>query len=188
VPHARGFAALEGIHYLVGAVTLDKILTATILREGGYVDHPADKGGPTNMGITIATLSAWRGHPATATDISTLTEGEARSIYTKRYWQDPGLDKVPGEELQSVLFDCAVNHGAPRAIRMLQAALGIKEDGIMGPVTLAALPHLDTRKVALKVLAHRVRFFGSIISHNHSQAVFASGWLNRAAELIEELA
>ena len=166
-------------------MTLDKILTDVLRREGGYVNHPNDRQGPTNFGITQATLSAWRGTAATAADVSTLTEGEARSIYTKRYWQEPGFDKVPGEELQAVLFDCAVNHGAPRAIRMLQAALGIKEDGIMGPVTLAALPHLDPRKVALKVLAQRVRFFGSIISHNHSQAVFASGWLNRAADLME---
>lgn len=168
--------------------TLHDMLTAILKREGGYSDHAADKGGPTNFGITLATLSAWRGAPATATDVSLLTEPEARSIYTKRYFQDPGFDKVPGEDLQAVLLDCAVNHGPRQAIRMLQSAVGVTEDGMLGPVTLDALPGLDQRRTALKVLAERARLYGRIISANHSQAVFAAGWCNRLAEMIEGVA
>lgn len=169
-------------------MTLDQMLTSIIKREGGFVDHPADKGGVTNHGVTQATLAEWRGTLVTASDVKALTENEARSIFAKRYFKDPGFDRLPGEELQAVLLDCAVNHGPRQAIRMLQAAIGVTEDGVLGSETLGAIPLTDNRRIALHVLAHRVRFYGRIISRDPSQAVFAAGWTNRAAELIESVA
>jgi len=166
-------------------MTIAAMLGQILRREGGYVDHPADRGGPTNFGITQATLAAWRGGTVTAADVSTLTENEARSIYTKRYWHDPGFDRVPGEDLQALLFDAAVNHGPKQAVRLLQAAVGVEQDGVIGPDTLAAVPRMDQRRVAIRVIAARIRLFGRIISNDHSQAVFAAGWANRIAELIE---
>lgn len=164
------------------------MLDDIIRREGGYTDNPNDRGKATNFGITMATLAAWRGAPVTEVDVSLLTESEARSIYIKRYFQDPGFDKVLGEDLQAILLDSAVNHGPKQAVKLLQRALGVNDDGKLGPVSLAAVPHIDQRRMVLKVLAQRVRLYGSIITHDPSQAVFAKGWSSRVAELIEGVA
>ena len=169
-------------------MTLDEILTSILKREGGYVDHPSDRGGPTNYGVTQSTLSSYRGKDVTPQDVKDLSENEARSIIVKLYWQNPGFDKLPGEQLQAIMLDCAVNHGQAQAVKYLQVAIGVDPDGVLGPVTLAALPYMDADRVARKVLAERFRHYGRIISHDHSQAVFASGWMNRAAELLDSVA
>lgn len=166
-------------------MTLHEMLTKILERGGGYVDHPADRGGPTKYGITQATLEDVRGHAVTADDVKALTEVTARAIYQERYWREPGFNRVRDETLQALLLDAAVNHGPRAAVRMLQRALGMHGDGIMGPLTLAAIPYIDARVVALRLMAQRVRLYGAIITKDHSQAVFAAGWANRTAELLE---
>jgi lysozyme family protein len=66
-------------------MTDDAIISEVLAREGGYVDHPADRGGPTNFGITLATLADFVGHPVTASDVRLLDETTARTIYRSRY-------------------------------------------------------------------------------------------------------
>lgn len=166
------------------------IINAILRREGGYVDHPADKGGPTNHGITLGTLSDWRGRPATAEDVRALTHEQAAIIYRQRYLYDPGLDEVHDDNLQALLVDCAVNHGPGRAVKFLQQALGnVQVDGDLGPRTRTAMNNaLNTVGgdcLYSAVLAQRARFYGRIITNNPSQAVFAAGWMARLAEFIE---
>lgn len=170
-------------------MTTDSDIIADIIsREGGYVNHPADRGGPTRFGITQATLADYRGYKVNAGDVEALTETEAWKIYRKRYLEDTGIAKIPNPELRGVVLDAAVNHGPVRAIAMLQRAIGVPDDGVIGPVTLAAMPYLNARSVCVKFLAQRCRFYGAIISADHSQAVFAKGWANRLADLLEDVA
>lgn len=161
------------------------IIDAIIEREGGYVDHPNDKGGPTKFGITTATLSAYRDAPVDATDVERMTIDEARAMYRRDYIVRPGFDKVADDSLRALLVDWGVNSGPAAAIRGLQRALKVAPDGVLGPLTLLALPHLDARKVYAKVIAARMRFVAGILQHEESQRVFAAGWINRLAEFIE---
>ena len=168
-------------------MTNDTILDAVIAREGGYVNNPADAGGPTNFGITLATLAAYRGRPATADDVRALTEAEAREIYRVRYIDGPGYGAIADDDLRALVVDCAVNHGSGRATRWLQAAAGVSPDGILGPATRAAVGVSNARELRARVTAARARAYGHLITRDPAQSVFAAGWLDRLAEFIEGL-
>lgn len=158
------------------------LLDEIIRREGGYVDHPADKGGPTNWGITQKVLSEHRRRPASAEDVKALSEIEARAIYRARYLAP--FSFLPEGPLRSLLVDAGVNHGVVRAIQWLQAAVGVRADGKVGSVTRAALdrePHEDVRR---RILRRRIIFYGQIITRDPSQAAFAEGWARRVAEFV----
>ncbi len=163
---------------------MDEILEALIRREGGFVDHPQDRGGPTKFGITLETLAAWRGGPVTSNDVAALSAAEAKRIYLARYVTDPGFERLP-DPLRELIVDAAVNHGVKRAIELLQRALGVEADGVFGPITKARLEALDPHEAYRRLLAERVRFYGRIVRLNPSQVVFISGWLARMAEFIE---
>lgn len=173
------------------------IIAHIMVSEGGYVNNPADRGGPTKFGITLATLAAWRGYPVNAGDVEALTDAEALKIYRRRYLEDTHIEKIPNAELRAVILDAAVNHGPKAAIRMLQLALGCPADGVLGPGTLAAVPYLEPRRVAVRQLAQRARFYGRMISKNLTDAdkdgipdntEFAAGWMDRVADLLEGVA
>lgn len=89
--------------------------------EGGFVDHPKDPGGATNLGITIGTLSSWLGRPASKAEVRALTRESVAPIYKRDYW-----DKVGGDQLLSgvdhAVFDAAVNSGPARARKWYSAA------------------------------------------------------------------
>ena len=122
----------------------------------------------------------------TAEDVEGLEEHEARAIYHDEYLVKPGFDKIDRISLRVVVLDSAVQHGPKRTIRWLQKFAGVPMDGILGPVSLAAINRLDSDALYRKVVAERCRFYGRIISRDPTQAVFAAGWANRIAEFIEE--
>ena len=163
------------------------ILDDILRREGGFVDHPADRGGPTKFGITQATLSAWRGRAVGKEDIRRLTEKEAREILYVRYVLNPGFERIDDINLKALLVDCAVQHGQSRAIVWLQKAVGVKADGILGPVTADAVARADAKRLYCKVLALRAIHFGEVLVKWPSQHVFAGGWMHRLAEFIEKV-
>lgn len=176
---------------------LDDVIDGILRREGGFVDHPADRGGPTNWGITQATLARWRRRPVTVQEVRELTAGEAREIYRHRYIVGPRFGNVTNQDLRELVVDCGVNHGPNRAARWLQQAAGVHVDGIVGPQTLHAVNHGDARMLYRRVLAIRCRYYGAIISNDselmrakaagiRTQAENAAGWLDhRVAAFIE---
>ena len=124
------------------------LIDAVIDREGGYVDNPADPGGPTRWGITQAVARA-HGYGG---DMRLLSREQAAQIYRARYWRRPGFDRVSqrAPALAAELFDTGVNMGPPVAIGFLQRALNAlnrgasdypdtRLDGVVGPATLTAL-------------------------------------------------
>ena len=166
----------------------DDILNEILAREGSaYTDHPSDRGGPTRWGITLATLTDHRDGTVTADDVKNLTEAEARTIYRKRYISAPGFDEIESMELRAALVDFGVNSGPAAAVRALQRVLGLKVDGILGPMTREAANSSNGRSLAVRVHCNRMRFLGRLITDFPSQAVFAAGWLNRVASQIESL-
>jgi lysozyme family protein len=169
-------------------VTTHEIIQRIIEREGGYVDNALDKGGPTRFGITMSTLAKWRDHLVTPSDVKLLTPEEAAAIYLSLYVTHPGFDQINDDKLRSLVVDCAVLHGPATVTKWLQAIVETAVDGVLGTNTAAAVNSENATSIYLLLCAKRVRFFGEIITKDHTQAVFAHGWLNRAAEFIEEIA
>ena len=166
---------------------IEDLISRVIEREGGYVDHPADRGGPTKYGITQATLAAWRRTPVTPWQVSMMTEDEARVIYRERYFK--GLEGITDPKVLEFLFDYAVNSGTGRAIKALQSAIGATPDGAWGPKSAAALKAVpDQSKLYWPLVCERLDNFLRIIGRDPSQAVFAAGWANRIAPFWKEAA
>lgn len=168
--------------------TIKEMISNIIKREGGYVNHPADRGGPTNMGVTQETLSAYRGKPATILDVQTLSVEEAEEIFYERYWLEPGFSGLNvSSTVAEFLLDMSVHHGAFGAAKLLQQAVGVTADGQIGSVTKAAVDKMQGPTLAAAIMGERVSKLGSIITKNPSQAVFAHGWMNRMKELINRI-
>lgn len=161
------------------------IVTAILAREGGFVDRTDDRGGPTNRGITMATLATWRKRAVTREDILQLTEAEAREIYLALYICQPGFARIPDMRLRHLVVDCGVLSGQRHAAEWLQKVIGVRQDGVLGPMTTAALAAAPVLYVYLGVCALRMRLVGRLIARDPRQAVFAGGWLDRFAWFME---
>lgn len=166
---------------------VDELLDEVIAREGGFVNHPADRGGPTKFGITQRTLSEWLGRPATADEVRTLDEETAREIYVALYLARPRIDTLPPEIVPQV-FDMAVNHGPRRAVRILQEVLGlagwaVDVDGVVGPQTRKAAFEAQAEMgpfLTNAIADQRANFYRRLAAADPSQRVFLQGWLARA--------
>lgn len=171
-------------------MTVDDLLDDIIRREGGFVNHKADRGGPTKYGITQRTLSEWLRRPASVDEVRTLDEATAREIYVSGYLTAPRIDTLP-EPIIPIVFDSCVNHGPRQAIRFVQRVINeagfgpCDPDGVLGP---------DTRQRAEKasaemgpflinaIMYERIRFYNALVAKDPSQAVFLEGWKRRAME------
>jgi lysozyme family protein len=174
------------------------VIDNILRREGDrYTNRAADRGGPTKYGVTLATLSEWRGKACTAKDVEDLGETEAREIYREEYIIRPGFLGIENESVRALTVDCGVNHGVSRAVKMLQQAAHVFPDGIFGSNTRTAVNRMTAAVLYRRLIAERVRFYGQIIAkdpelarvriagYDQLQAFNAGGWLNRAAEFIE---
>jgi len=137
-----------------------------LAREGGLVDHPSDPGGLTKYGISK------RQYPQL--DIANLTISDASAIYERDYWEASGAYKLH-EPIDFFLFDSAVNQGVGRAVRLLQAAVGVGQDGIIGPGTLAAITRLGTDEAGALFMAQRALHYAALPTFQ----TFGKGWLKR---------
>jgi lysozyme family protein len=163
------------------------IIDAILEREGGFVNHPNDKGGPTNHGITLETLQGYLKRPCTIGDIKNLTEEDARKIYQTLYISRPGFWVIQDPLLKGIVVDLGVNSGPELATKMLQRVLGVEDDGIFGDDTRKALAKENPHAIATKMVAARGRLFASILHDHPEQRVFAAGWMNRLSEFIDML-
>lgn len=163
------------------------IVTEIMRREGWdkYTNHPADRGGPTKWGITQKAWSDYIGVPATEDAIKAITEDEARSFYLEIYVLTPNFHKINNEHVRELVIDCGVNHGPSRAAKWIQRSAFVTRDGKLGPISLHAINRMNPLECFLETLAYRIRLYGRLVSKNHSQAVFAAGWNNRAAGFLE---
>ena len=150
------------------------VLKNTLKFEGGFVNNPSDPGGATNMGITHATLSAWRHQAVSVDDVKALTLEEASDIYKALYWDHIQGDVLPNG-VDMAMFDYAVNSGNGAAARALQAVLGVDQDGQIGPQTLAALAQHDPKKIAIAICQHRQ----SVLERLSTFRIFGHGWTSR---------
>ena len=162
-----------------------RALELVLAHEGGYVDHPADPGGATNLGITIGTarrlnIDVDGDGDTDKVDIRKLTKADAAKVYRAEYW-----DKVRGDDLPSGLdyavFDFAVNSGVSRAAKYLQAILRVPQDGKIGPVTIAAAKAADATILIERLCANRLEFLKGLSTFK----TFGRGWTSRVEGVIE---
>jgi lysozyme family protein len=145
--------------------------------EGGYVNDPTDPGGETNFGISK------RAYPDV--DIRALTKEKAKKIYKRDYWRVVRAHDLLTYKLCLTLFDFAVNSGTDRAIKALQNALGVKEDGIFGPMTMKELLRTNgtvadrERMLADKINDKRLEFYVRLTNITPASRRFLLGWLRR---------
>lgn len=156
----------------------DACLPLILAHEGGYVDHPRDPGGATNLGITLDTLSAHRGRRVSKADVKALTVAEAGAIYQHNYWFPIHADELPAG-LDYMLFDLAVNSGVGRARKYLQRAAGVAEDGIIGPATMAAVKARKGLDMVNAVAGYREAFYRGLATF----PTFGRGWMRRLNEV-----
>jgi lysozyme family protein len=156
-------------------------LNALLKHEGGYVNHPSDPGGMTNLGVTKRVWEEWVGHEVDEKQMRALTPELVAPLYKKKYW-----DKVCGDELPTGLdlavFDLAVNSGPGRAAKMLQKVLGVPQDGAIGPQTLAKAVNVDSSKLIADYNAERLAFLQAL----PTWGTFGKGWGRRVAEVTEQ--
>lgn len=174
-------------------MNIDKLIDEAIAREGGYTNHPADRGGPTNFGITEQVARAY-GYSG---DMRTLPRSTAVAIYRARYWTAPGFDKISAicPAIGHELFDTGINMGTGAAAKFLQRALNalnrgavdypdIAADGQAGAMTRAALASYVQKRGAAGGEVLRKALDGlqaaryvEIAERNPTQEVFLFGWL-----------
>lgn len=145
-------------------VSINRILG----HEGGYVDNKKDAGGRTNWGISA------RSYPKL--DIGALTREQAIALYKRDFWDVLDLGKLPvGVGFQ--LLDFAVNSGTGTASRMLQRAIGVADDGIIGPVTLNEIHRIEPHDLIMNFLAERLIY----MTNCSGWPDFGRGWTRRIA-------
>lgn len=155
-------------------------LEMLLKHEGGYVHHPKDPGGETNLGVTRKVWEQWIGKPAGKDAMKKLNVADVAPLYKKLYW-----DKVKGDDLPSgvdwAVFDWAVNSGTGRAAKALQKIVGVEPDGGIGAATVAAVKKADPATVIKKLALMRENFYRNLPTFG----TFGRGWLRRNDETLE---
>lgn len=196
----------------VVSVTTEEILERVLVAEGWprYTEHPNDRGGPTKGGVTLRTLEAWRGRRCTRAELKRLKKDEALLIFKRQYAEQNGIQKFDGHIIQPQLVDNAILSGPQTAVRDLQHVVGVAADGIIGPITIAAVndygeeivPHLAVQRAKRlgEIVVNNRRAFmrqlrtavesgdmtevAAVLADDQDQTDFLNGWLNRALSFV----
>lgn len=157
-------------------MNFDKAFHTLLGHEGGYVRHEQDPGGETNWGVTVA-VARRAGYTGPMKD---LPVDVAKGIYHGMYWLPVRCDELPAE-IRYAVFDAAVNSGPGQAVRWLQRAAGVADDGRIGPITMAAITSADPQTLLRRMLGARLSFMSSL----STWPAFGRGWARRIASLLE---
>ena len=164
----------------MAAENYDYCLDMILHHEGGYVNHPKDPGGETNLGVTKRVYEEWGG----TKEMVDLTVEDVAPIYQKNYWSRAKCDDLPSG-LDLCVFDFAVNAGPGRAAKYLQEMIGTTVDGGIGPNTLRALGNYieseGTSAAVQNYQAKRQEYYESLSTFE----TFGRGWTRRVDETTE---
>ena len=153
-------------------------LALVLKSEGGFVNHPSDPGGMTNLGVTKKVWEAWVKHPVDEAEMRSLTPELVGPLYKANYWDACKCDDLQ-RGVDYCVFDAAVNMGSGRAAKLLQAALGVTADGSIGRATIAAATAADPVELLEAFSLGKEAFYQSLPTF----ATFGKGWLNRVAHV-----
>ena len=175
----------------------DKALKKVLVYEGGFVNHPSDKGGSTNKGITIGTLQRFNKEfdygdfdqdgDIDIDDVKLMdTPGEVAPIYKRYFWDVLHLDSYPSK-IDFLMFDFSVNSGPGNAAKILQRSLKVNDDGIIGSITMSNMMKTDQVFLSELMLAERKKFYDKLVARQPDQLAFYNGWMNRLNKLKKDV-
>jgi lysozyme family protein len=147
---------------------LDLVLKA----EGGWVNHPSDPGGETNLGVTKRVWEEYVGHPVES--LKKLTKEDVAPLYEQKYWR-PCYGEVLPRGLDFVVFSMGVNAGPGRSIKLLQSAIGCVPDGVIGPTTRGLISDSNSATLIAKFSETRREYYRSLKTF----PIFGKGWVAR---------
>ena len=140
--------------------------------EGGWVNHPSDPGGETNLGVTKRVWEEWVGHPVES--MKNLTKDQVAPLYEQKYWR-PCYGEVLPRGLDLIVFSMGVNAGPGRSVKLLQSSIGCIPDGVIGPRTRGLICESNIATLISKFSESRREYYRSLKNF----PVFGKGWLAR---------
>ena len=146
--------------------------------EGGFGNHPKDKGGATNKGVTLATYRMVYGKNKTVDDLKNMTDKEWEHIFKVFFWNKWKADEIKNQSIANILVDWVWMSGLG-TIKKIQSLFGLTADGIVGNKTISYINSHDQEEVFNKIWNRRKSFYESLVNNNPSQKVFLKGWMNR---------
>jgi lysozyme family protein len=156
----------------------EKSLAELLKHEGGFVNHPSDPGGATNLGVTQAVWEDWIDRTVSEENMKALTPAKVAPLYKELYW-----DRIKGDKLPSgvdyCVFDAAVNSGVSRASKWLQTTVGAVADGAIGEQTLKQVLLTNPQMLIDKYSANRLSFLQRL----STWPTFGKGWERRVEEV-----
>lgn len=166
---------------------IEKLAPFIFKWEGGFVNDPLDRGGATNMGVTIA---VWKSQgydkdgdgDIDVQDLKKITKEDATKIMKKSYWDRWRADEIKSQAVANTLVDWVWGSGV-HGIKIPQRLLGVPADGIVGPKTIAAINNAPSDFLD-RLYKERKDFLDRIVKANPTQKRFIKGWLNRMNDLI----
>jgi lysozyme family protein len=147
-------------------------LDLVLQSEGGWVNHPSDPGGETNLGVTKRVWEEYVGHPVES--LKNLTKADVAPLYEQKYWK-PCYGEVLPRGLDFVVFSMGINAGTGRSIKLLQSAIGCVPDGVIGPKTRELISSSNCAAIIGKFSEARREYYRSLKTF----PVFGKGWLAR---------
>jgi len=158
----------------------EQSLKMLLHHEGGYVWHPEDPGGETNLGVTRAVYEQWVGRQVMDGEMKGLTVADVAPIYKTNYW-----DRIRGDDLPSGLdfatFDWAVNSGTGRPAKVIQRYISAKQDGAIGPRSLALVAENNPSDMIQYLYEQRQKFYERLKTFE----TFGKGWTRRNQETLK---
>ena len=153
--------------------------------EGGVSNDPADHGGLTSQGVTQSQYDAYRKQKGlNQQPVTQITRVEIVDLYRTFYWNVAKCNLLPNG-VDTIHFDMAVNSGPTQAAKLLQRAIGVTDDGIIGPETISKVNSLDPRKVIGEYVEKRTDFYIDLVVRDITQLKFLKGWIRRAISYIK---
>jgi lysozyme family protein len=156
----------------------DKSFEMVLKHEGGFVNHPKDPGGMTNLGVTRSAWEAFINRKVTEDEMRALTPEGVKPFYKALYWDRIKGDSLP-DGVDYAAYDLAVNSGPHRAAQYLQQIAGVTADGMIGPKSLEAIKSCDAKETADAICDMRMDFLKKLPTFD----TFGKGWSIRVAEV-----
>ena len=152
--------------------------------EGGFVNNPSDKGGPTKYGVILSTWKQYgydkdRDGDIDVEDLKKITTDDAKQIAKKIFWDFFKADQIKNQSVAEIIVDWAYNSGRVVAAKKVQQILKVPVDGDFGRITLQAINKANQASLFEAIKASRAQYYQKIVENNPSQLIFLRGWMNR---------
>lgn len=162
----------------------EKLAGKLLKLEGGFVNHPKDRGGATKYGVILNTWKEYgydkdQDGDIDLDDLKAITHEDAKMIAKKIFWDYFKADQIRNQSIAELMVDWGYNSGRVTVARRIQRILNVPLDGVIGKITIAAINKANQAKLFHAIKQDRKEFIEHLVRMNPSQEVFYKGWMNR---------